>query len=476
MRRPLGFHLVAAVAAVAVALFAAPAAAGKPSHHHKSKGEPKLPVVFVHGGSGSASQYETQALRWASNDYPYRVRAIDRPAGQDINPILDDFIDDVRAETGEPKIYLVAHSIGVPIMSNYLNSSPDRAARVAKYVGIDGAGSTPGSCPGGVDEDGDWIVPCAGVFGRGNPDRGFGPDHNVQFEDQGHTEVVGSPESFEAQYEWLTGREPKTTRILAEPPGKVNVSGRALNFPANTALVGAEVELWEVRDSTGERKSRRPEAVFEIDETGNFGPVKVNGRKHYEIAMTRDGFVQHFYFEPWVRDNHLLRLLISPPDSALSQAVDRGPNHSSVVIERSKEFWGDNPFGPVDVVDVSTETASGPAQPPINLVNPATASFTENFVLALVTWDEGSDGVTDTSAQLPVNTFLSTIDVFYPAADPPDGVITVDMLARGEDTRQVLNASNWPSAGHGITFKFRDWVQDRHHWRGCKRTRHWSCR
>src|ERR671911_408250 len=52
---------------------------------------------------------------------------------------------------------MVAPSIGVPIASGYLNSSAERAARVAKYIGIDGAGSTPDSCPGGVDENGDCL-------------------------------------------------------------------------------------------------------------------------------------------------------------------------------------------------------------------------------------------------------------------------------------------------------------------------------
>jgi len=32
--------------------------------------QPRLPIVFVHGFSGSAAQYESQALRWASNNYP----------------------------------------------------------------------------------------------------------------------------------------------------------------------------------------------------------------------------------------------------------------------------------------------------------------------------------------------------------------------------------------------------------------------
>ena len=29
-----------------------------------------LPIIFVHGTAGSASQYQTQAMRFASNGYP----------------------------------------------------------------------------------------------------------------------------------------------------------------------------------------------------------------------------------------------------------------------------------------------------------------------------------------------------------------------------------------------------------------------
>jgi hypothetical protein len=258
----------------------------------------------------------------------------------------------------------------------------------------------------------------------------------------------------------------------------VTIAGRALAFPANTPLAGSTVELFEVHPGTGARTSAQPEATFTIDQSGDFGPVPVNGSRHYEMTLrSEEGFTQHFYFQPFVRDNHLLRLLQSPSNSALAQAIDRSPNHSTVVIERQKEFWGDNPLeGTVDVVDVSTKTAGGPNQPPVNIVNPATAAFTENFVLALVTWDEGSDGVTDTSGQIPVATFLSTIDVFYPAASPPDGTITVDMLTRGESKRQVLNAPNWASTEHGVTMKFRSWAQDVDTWAACKRLKPSPCK
>ena len=81
--------LVAVPVVATVGTSAAPAAAAAPT----------LPIVFVHGFSGSAAQYETQALRFASNDYPNVVTGIDRISATPavIYPILDAFFDDVMA-------------------------------------------------------------------------------------------------------------------------------------------------------------------------------------------------------------------------------------------------------------------------------------------------------------------------------------------------------------------------------------------
>jgi triacylglycerol esterase/lipase EstA (alpha/beta hydrolase family) len=66
------------VSAPVFALFTALCIASPSSAHAQGDPEPALPIVFVHGGAGSAAQYETQAMRWASNDYPNLVTAIDR--------------------------------------------------------------------------------------------------------------------------------------------------------------------------------------------------------------------------------------------------------------------------------------------------------------------------------------------------------------------------------------------------------------
>jgi pimeloyl-ACP methyl ester carboxylesterase len=441
-------------------------------------GRPRLlPIVFVHGGSGSAAQYETQAQRWASNGYPNVVTAIDRISADPavINPILDNFFDSVMEQTGDSQIFVVGHSQGVAVMNAYLDSSPERAARVAKYIGIDSAsGPSPDVCPGGVDDAGDWVVPCKGIWGRGDPARRFGPDDNVQFADQGHVEVVGSVESFEAQYEFFAGRRPRTTLVLPEPPDRVRISGRAQNFPANTPLTGATLEVWQIDPATGARRGR-PRPV-EIDENGFWGPVRVNGARHYELAVTRaDGIVQHFYAEPWLRSDHLVRLNVAPPDSPLNQIVERGENHSVVVVQRQKEWWGELPTGG-DTLQAMTRRRGGAVEPaPVDIVNGVTAPEAGNSI-ALITFDEGADGVSNTGAQIPLGAFLSGVDVFYPADADASGTISLTSSARGEEHEQVVNTPNWASSGHAIGVLFRDWTQDVDSWRECRQARPSPCR
>lgn len=466
----------AALPALIVLTMVATACAGGPpggggGHGKGGKGdtprEPTLPIVFVHGGSGSAAQYETQALRFASNDYPNVVTAIDRISAtpEVINPILDDFFDEVLAETGDDRLYVVGHSLGVSVMNNYLDSSPERAARVAKYIGIDSAsGPSRDRCPGGEDNAGDWVTPCIGIFGRGDPDRQFGPDYSVQFEDQGHVEVVGSAESFVEQYQFFTGEEPETTLVLPEPPGEVEISGRAQDFPANTPLAGSTVEVWEIDGESGARTSENPVDTLTTGEDGFWGPVNVDGEQHYELALTRDDITQHFYWEPFVRSNDLIRLNLTPADSPISDLIERSDDHSIVVVQRMKEWWGDLPEDS-DTLEAITTSASQENPAPVNLVNESSAPSSGNTI-GLITFDVGSDGVTNPDG-FPIAGFVNGVDVFYPAADPPDGTISLVHDQRGEDLDQMLNAPNWTSTNHGISFSFRDWSQEPLSWDDC---------
>ena len=470
MRAPA--NLVRRVVALAAAVVAATTVAAAPVDAAPEQGDEALPIVFVHGTSGSGAQYETQALRWASNGYPKPVRAIDRisttPAV--IYPILDAFIDDLLAETGDDQVYVLGHSAGTFVMAGYLASSPERAARVAKYVGIDGL-SLP-ACPGGV--------PCMGLWARGNPARTLGST-NVHLPEHGHTDVVTSAEGFAAQYEFLTGEAPATTLVLPERPGQVEVAGRALNFPANTGIDGATVQLWKVNPNTGQRSDDEPVAQVVVDTSGNFGPWKVNGQQRYELSVIRTGptgeqFQQHFYYEPWIRDNFLLRLNLSPIGSPLSTAIERGP-HSTVSVVRQREWWGNNTddAANIDHLLVATSAASV-SQPPLDIINAATAPYVASTI-AVIGFDIDVDQTSDVSALQPLGAFLSGVDIYMPATDPTDGTVTFDHQQRRTSAPQVINTPNWSSdAGHGMTVTFREWVQDIDSWGECKSAKPSPCK
>jgi hypothetical protein len=48
----------------------------------------------------------------------------------------------------------------------------------------------------------------------------------------------------------------------------------------------------------------------------------------------------HFYYEAFIRSNYLVRLNTSLPDGIASY-MDTSEYHSNMVVNRNKEFWGD---------------------------------------------------------------------------------------------------------------------------------------
>jgi pimeloyl-ACP methyl ester carboxylesterase len=99
-----------------------------------------LPVVFVHGQSGSAQQFESQAMRFTSNGYPADVLfAFEYSTAVSENPLgdLDAFIADVLASTGAAQIYAVGHSRGTSVWTEYLKDPAfDGPSLVSRYVNI----------------------------------------------------------------------------------------------------------------------------------------------------------------------------------------------------------------------------------------------------------------------------------------------------------------------------------------------------
>jgi pimeloyl-ACP methyl ester carboxylesterase len=411
-----------------------------------------LPIVFVHGFAGSAQQYESQAIRFAANGYPRdRIRALDHDGqGQDYETyanLVDELVDQVRAEFGVEKLFLVGHSRGTTVSNTYLGD-PARAAKIAKYVSLDGRGCDVAPAAG---------VPCLEPNQEGLPG-------------QAHVEVATSAESFAMQYQFLVGEAPAVVDIVRQPKPVV-ISGRAVNFPQNTGRAGATLAIWEIDSETGTRVGAEPVGTFEIGADGNWGPLEVDPDKRYEQALALpDAGNQHFYFQRYLRSSHFVRLLTGPTDSPIRLATHRGAGHAAVIAMRMREWYAtddpDEAGDESDVLEIGTASAAG-NQPPVNVVS----ARMENGAIAMHLHDDSGSPGESTLASLPnfekpecallCNAFQTNADVFMPAADPPNGTITVKNLPRGDASKpQILSIPNWASTDHLVTLMFSDYPQE----------------
>ena len=440
-RRPL----YAVVLALALALTGCSSDDGEPQAEAPAEAEAQgtdplpalpddvaLPIVFVHGFAGSAQQIESNAMRFVANGYPEdRIVAYDHDgAGLDIPAYaagLAEVVDETLAGFDVEQVYVIGHSRGTGVANLYLGD-PAQAAKVAKYVAIDGRG-----CPEPP------VVPC------------IAPEQ-PQFPGQSHVEVATSAESFAVQYEFLVGEAPEVVDIVPQR-APVEISGRAVNFPANTGRE-ATLDIWAIDAATGARTGDEPHASVELGPDGEFGPVELENGAHYEYALSSDAspVVHHLYLQPYVRSSAFVRLLSSEPDGTVRQNTNVGEDHTTLVVMRMREWHAD---GDADVLELSVDDGA-----PVDVIT----DFVGNAAIGLHVHDDVATPGQSTLAKLPYfgdQPFQSGIDVFLPASPDADGTLTARNLPRGDASRpQTLNVPNWPSAGHTVSLVFSDWPVD----------------
>ncbi|GGN49982.1 pimeloyl-ACP methyl ester carboxylesterase [Actinoplanes campanulatus] len=435
----------------------APAAAGTgtPAHAAAGAGAPAhpaapRPVVFIHGSAGSAMQFRVQAKRLAGNGYPAGIIEAHEYDSPNIVAILADVwagldarIDRLLAASGADRVDLLAHSLGTYVTQGYLNSSPERAARVAHYVNLDGRPAA--ALPGGV--------PTLAIWGEGDPARTVAGATNVSFPEQSHTQTVSSAESFTAIHRFLRGCDPRITEVRSTRTAYV--SGRAVLFPSNAGVADAELEIYPVHHATGRRLRGRPVARIAVGAGGAFGPVPLDPHARYEFALLRAGqSVHHFYFEPFRRTDTFVRLLTSRPGEGLGALVDTSDRHTALTFQRQKEWWG----GEGDHLWINGQ----------DILNPATAPHNRR-VIGVFAFDDDSDGVTDLTAPLPefiAQPFISGVDLFIPAYTGRAGTEagragrahagrTVEVVTQERGAgRTRLSVPAWPSSGHRVSLEF----------------------
>jgi len=415
------------------------------------------PIVFVHGGAGSGAQFESQAMRFTSNGYPSDyITAFDYDSSHTVESRtavlarLNLFIDDVLEAMGADKIDLIGHSYGGLIVLLYLNMT-GCAAKVAHCVIIDSSSSLGYNAPEGV--------PTLALWGEGPTTRQIPGATNIYISDQSHVQMCTSAESFVEMFKFFTGREPLTKYIVPEPPGHIRLGGKVVYFPLNTGVEGATLEIWKVDGDTGVRTRKKPEAVYTIGADGAWGPFKAKAGVYYEFAVTFIGpngtETLHHYREPFIRSDYLIRILVSPP-GGVAYYADRSPNHSNLLIQRYKEFWGDRGDNN-DILE-------------INGINVVTAAICPGIkrVNGIWVYDRYADGISNLTAPISyyfAQPFQTGVDLFIPAADPPNATISLVLTPRGGGGKtQVINVPNWASLTetvlHRITVLFNDYLQD----------------
>jgi pimeloyl-ACP methyl ester carboxylesterase len=425
------------------------------------------PVVFVHGQSGSAQQFETHAMRFTSNGYPADMLfAFEYDTLVQDNPIADlaDFVDAVLDQTGENAVYAIGHSRGTSLWTAYLEDpafgGPDK---VEKYVNIDG--QSPEELPGGVNSIGiwgEWNTADSGFNRReDNSDARIGPDPeaNFHFADKSHSEVATSAEAFGLIYEFLTGVAARTVDVIEDDSGTVSVSGRVQLFPENTGFEGGSLELWEIDDDSGQRIGDSPVETLITPADGSFGPWVLRTDVRYEFALLREPnetvtvpTVHHFYFERFHHDNRFVRLLSSQPGQSIEGFLPRSDSAAGLVLVRQKEFWGDQGAGSdelfINGLDILTD-----------LIAPRALGDGSGVNLAVFAFDAGGDAVTDLEQgevfPFSVLTFLSGADVFIPAQAGGSGTTEITLVHRG-GARSQMNVPNWPSFDNRVSVSFRD--------------------
>jgi hypothetical protein len=410
-----------------------------PAYAKKADGPVLRPMIFVHGYMGSVSTFTTQFLRFASNGYPINyLRALEYNStsynSTQVRVSLDELIATTLEETGAEQLDLLGHSMGTMVCQGYLNSSPERAANVAHYVNLDGSSAS--SLPGGV--------PTLAIWGRGSPTRQIVGAINVYFPNCSHSQVVGIAETFSEIYNFFNGELPATTDIVPEPHGQVRLAGRVIF--ASGGATSATLEIWEVDGDTGYRTGKKPAAVYQIEADGAWGPFKAKGGAHYEYCVWSEGLrISHTYSQPPIRSNYWVRLAYYGVTG-----MDTSPNHCLLYVSRNKEWWGDPAGLNSDVLLING----------VNIINSVNVPMSSTINTMVVT-DKLSDGVSHLNVYDAPQMFAVRVDYVVPAADPPNGTISLVLYPRGGGGKmQVINVPNWASSGHSISIGFAEYVQD----------------
>jgi pimeloyl-ACP methyl ester carboxylesterase len=403
------------------------------------------PVIFLHGGFGSGTQFQTQAKRFASNGYPptwleshdYDSTFLNNTRDQ-VFAALDARIARLKSETGADKVELMGHSLGTAMSQAYLTSSAARAANVAHYVNIDGAGAT--ALPGGVPTL---------MINAGNNTSTMPGATILRLQNQTHVQATSSVESFVGMYRHFRGAEPATTRVEPQA-GTIQLRGRAVSFPSNVGVQNGTLNVYTVNPATGQRTGA-PVYTTTLSGEGNWGPFVAGGTESYEFAVTKNGVTHHFYQSPFRRSDMNVRLLSTDPGTGIDLLLERDARHVTMLNYRDKEWWGDQTGDNLDTLTINGQS----------VLNANTAPRSR-LTIGLFAYDQFKNqqsNVNSVPGLLGFLPFMSGTDYYIPASPTASGVVTLRTTQRNSGgATETINFPNWPSNVNVVTVRFEDFA------------------
>jgi hypothetical protein len=395
----------------------------------------KRPVLFVHGFESAGSNFASQAMRFESNGYaPSWVMELDYNSTAavanktEVDKQIDEAIATLKERTGKSQVDVIGHSEGTSVMYSYLTEGEKAAERrenVARYVNVDGQEKNPG-----VPTLALWAGRCPDVT-CSKPERSMEGAENVTIPNATHVQTSTAAESFQQIFKFF--RRALPAHDIVPQKNKIQLAGKALEFPQNTGLVGNTVQIWPI-DSSGARTTTTPLATFEIKDGstggGAWGPVTAKSGQRYEFALVQPARTIHVYKEPFARSDYAIRLLGS---AAIENYTGKNPGSTGAVMIRYEEYWGNQPGENDELLINGLNVCTAKLCPWEKEVN---AFFAFN-------WENKEESTLNEDPVLSKPPFLQGAQVFVPGAMPPNATVSYQLSSRRGGGMRTLNIPNW---------------------------------